>query len=138
MAKEDTDAAGMSPLQRLILDRMREKWWEAKDVEKRGVPHATLHGYMAGKPLSGLPREATRRQLANGLGLTFEAITEAAKDSIGWTSKATMTVKNPRPEREIDRLPVGLDLDAEFDGLTPDEIEGVLVMVRTIKRAKGR
>jgi hypothetical protein len=138
VAKEGTDAAGMSPLQRLILDRMREKRWEAKDVEKRGVPHATLHGYMTGKPLSGMPREATRRQLADGLHLTFEVITEAAKDSIGWTSNPTVAPKNPRPEGEIDRHPVGYDLNAELDGLSDEEVESVLAVVRAMKRAKGR
>lgn len=53
-------------------------------------------------------------------------------------SKGNVTEKNSRPEGEVDQGPVGYDLNAEADGLTDEEIESVLAVVRAMKRAKGR
>lgn len=138
MARADTNPAGMAPLQRLILDRMREKRWEPKHVEARGVKHATLHRYMNPIQLLQLPRRSVLEDLAHGLQLPVEEVTQAAKDSVGWDSTKDLAWRNSRPDVEVDQHPVGYDLNAELDGLSEDEVESVLAVVRAMKRAKGR
>ena len=77
----------MSPLQRLVLGRMRERGWDPKTVEERGpVTHATLHRYMNPVVLKQLPRQDVLRSLAAGLDLTYEDVRDAAMASIDWAA----------------------------------------------------
>lgn len=87
----------MSPLRRLILDRMREKGWDPKDVEGRGVKHATLHRYMNPVEMLQLPRRSVLEALAAGLQLPVPVVTQAAKDSVGWNGDATAVETDARP-----------------------------------------
>lgn len=49
----------------------------------------------------------------------------------------TVTEENPEPEAEVDRRPVGLGLDDAAEGLTAEDIQPVLEVIRLAKRAKG-
>jgi hypothetical protein len=72
----------MNPLQRLILDRMHERGWSAKDVEDRGVKHATLWRYMNPVQLRQPPRRQVLEQLAMALDLPFEKVQRAAFETV--------------------------------------------------------
>lgn len=77
-------APGMSPLQALILNRMRERGWTPKQVEDRGVTHATLHRYMNPVALRQPPRKAVLEQLARALDLPLGRVEQAAVESVGY------------------------------------------------------
>lgn len=72
----------MSPLQRLIVERMKARGWSNQHVEDRGVPHATLMRYINPLTMKAPPREATLRQLADALDLSFEQLRDAALASM--------------------------------------------------------
>lgn len=82
MAKKVTKVHGMTPLQALIDTRMREKGWTPKDVESRGVRHATLHRYMNPVVLKQLPRRSVLEALAAGLELDVADVEQAAIESL--------------------------------------------------------
>lgn len=82
MPRRVTKVSGMTPLQALILDRMRERGWTPKQVEERGVTHATLHRYMNPVRLKQLPRQSVLDQLSAALELPVSTIRLAAMDSI--------------------------------------------------------
>lgn len=82
MARRVTKVVGMTPLQALVVNRMREQGWEPKDVEQRGVAHATLHRYMQPTPLKGLPRERVMRELADALTLNYDEVLAAAMATV--------------------------------------------------------
>lgn len=84
MAEKGAHAGGMSPLQSLILDRMRERGWSPKDVEERGVKHATLHRYSNPIVLKQPPRKAVLQQLATALELDLAVVEQAAVESVGY------------------------------------------------------
>lgn len=76
------------------------------------------------------PSERTVRAMAKAVGLD---LLEAFEKS-GLPVPADVVAGR---QVEVDRRPVGYDLNAEADGLTEDDIESVLAVVRAIKRAKG-
>ena len=143
MARGDADAAGMSPLQRLILDRMREQGWSPKDVEDRGVKHATLHRYMNPVVLHQLPRRAVVEALADGLRLPVEKVEEAALASLartgtaGGTTTTTGTARGAAglvgPGVQPDVRPVG---DIDLSDLDPADVERVRAYVQGLKDGK--
>jgi hypothetical protein len=109
----------MTPLQALIIERMREKGWDPPDVEARGVKHATLHRYMNPVHLQQLPRKSVLRDLANALELDVDDVRQAAMDSIAGVGdrpwRRTLRKSGETIEWEIvvtrrDRLPLD-DLD---------------------------
>jgi hypothetical protein len=93
----------MYPLQRLVLDQMRDRGWSPKQVEDRGVKHATLHRYMNPLVLRGLPRQESLKQLADALDLDFERVLQAAKDSVGWDARRADSV-GPRTQDDPDEI----------------------------------
>lgn len=84
-----------------------------------------------------------RGQIAKPQGLTLGKLDKA----LSWThgsaaavlagGQATVTKENSQPAPETPPQPVGLGLDAAAEGLTREELEPVLAVVRAIKRAKG-
>lgn len=83
MARRSSEPDGMTPLQRLIVERMLDQRWEPRDVEQRGgVSHATLHRYMQPVVLKQLPRQSVLRQLADGLRLPEARVRAAAVASL--------------------------------------------------------
>jgi hypothetical protein len=83
--ERDTDLDDMNPLQRLIVERMAERGWDPKEVEARGIPHATLHRYSNPLVLKAPPREKTIRQLATALHLDFGVVSRAGLDAVAWS-----------------------------------------------------
>lgn len=147
MPRRTPDPANVpTPLTKLLLDRMAANEWELRDVTRppdgtrEGAPaRSTMSWYLQpGRWLKTLPRPATMEELATAVRVTPETIEEAAFRSLTRNAgKKDVTEQNPRPQGEIDRRPVGYDLNAEADGLTDEDIEPVLAVVRAIKRAKG-
>ncbi|MGZ6838722.1 MAG: helix-turn-helix domain-containing protein [Blastococcus sp.] len=84
-----SDSGGMNPLQALILERMSERGWTPKDVEARGVNHATLHRYMNPLTLKAPPRRDTLQKLANALDLPLSRVERAAVESVGYLYSST-------------------------------------------------
>lgn len=114
MAKAGTNAGGMNPLQRLILDRMRERGWTPQDVEARGVTHATLHRYMNPLQLKTLPRQQVLASLAQALELPVEKVRAAAFAAIAGTPAAEVTeVAGDTPEWARLLIDVGRELGPE-------------------------
>lgn len=84
MAGRRAHAPGMSPLQALIVNRMRQRGWSPKQVEDRGVAHATLHRYMNPVELSQPPRKAVLQSLADALELPLAKVQQAAVESVSY------------------------------------------------------
>lgn len=107
MRNPDPQPVGMSPLQRLILDRMRERGWSPRDVEARGIKHATLHRYMNPLVMRSLPRESVMRDLSEALGLPLDEVKRAAWASLTSPDAAhvlELSARNParpQPEAEV-------------------------------------
>ena len=103
-------------------DVLHEHGWNVRDLAQA----ADLDPGTVGDFLSGVrwPRTGTRGRLEQALGLTPGTLQRIAEGK-------------PLREQAQPEQPVGLGLDAEADGLTPEEIEPVLAIVRAIKRAKG-
>lgn len=148
MPADDPDPAQMlTPLGRLLRDRMADNEWQLPDVcrppdgkLKGGPARSTISWHMQpGHWLKTMPRPETRKQLAKAVRVDVADITEAAWNSMESNRGDTdVAHRNSGPEGEIDRHPVGYDLNAELDGLSDEEVESVLAVVRAMKRAKGR
>lgn len=105
MSKGGAHASGMSPLQTLILDRMRERGWTPKQVEDRGVSHATLHRYMNPVVLQQPPRKSVLKALADALDLPLSRMERAAVESVGYdytASGRTPVGVTPQPRTSIE------------------------------------
>src|ERR1700683_2815985 len=74
----------LNPLQRLILQRLRERGWSYGEVAKRGgLPRSTLYTLATTRNLSRPPRPATIDALAVGLDVPVSAVRAAAAESTG-------------------------------------------------------
>src|SRR3954447_5316928 len=105
MSEGGAHASGMSPLQTLILDRMRERGWTPKQVEDRGVSHATLHRYMNPVVLQQPPRKSVLRALADALDIPLSKMERAAVESVGYdytASGQTPIGMTPEPRTSIE------------------------------------
>lgn len=131
MAKKVTKVRGMTPLQALIRDQMERKGWEPRDVEDRGVKHATLHRYMQPIILKQLPRKSVLLSLAGALSLDVEDVLAAAVASLE-------TAKRP-PWRDVVEFPPtesGLSVGVLVDRIdrlpvAPEDIEEAKSLVRS-------
>lgn len=96
-------------------------------AEAAGLPIRTLVDFLSG------PR--TRR--ATTMHKLEQALLWAAGSIIDVLAGGQPTLLDvaevPDSRLEVDRLPVGLGLDAEADGLTGEQVEAVRVIIRTIK-----
>ena len=72
----------MTPLRALILGQMEARRWDPKDVEERGIAHATLHRYMNPLRMKTLPRSDVLTALATSLDLPLERVRQAAWESL--------------------------------------------------------
>lgn len=134
MARRDTDADGMPPLQRLIVEQMRRKGWSPQQVEDRGVSHSTLYMYTQPLTLRSLPRDATIDKLAEALDLTPDQIREAAWQSIEANRGRSKDTDKARRGKSRVEQPVGLGLDDEASELSPEQIESVRAVIRAMKQ----
>jgi transcriptional regulator with XRE-family HTH domain len=121
---------GTNPLQRLILDQMREKGLSYGDVARRGgLPRSTVYTLAMTRNLARPPRPATLDGLARGLDLPVSAIRAAAAESTGlhYYDDIPAAPEEPGdPEREI--------LIASIDELTPDDRRHVAALVESLRR----
>jgi transcriptional regulator with XRE-family HTH domain len=121
---------GSNPLQRLILDRLRERGWSYGEVARRGgLPRSTVYTLATTRNLARPPRPATLDGLAKGLDVPVSAIRAAAAESTGLHYYDDIPVGPERPgdpEREL--------LIASIDELTPEDRRHVAALVESLRR----
>jgi transcriptional regulator with XRE-family HTH domain len=124
---------GTNPLQRLILDRLRERGLSYGDVARRGgLPRSTIYTLATTRNLARPPRPATLDGLARGLDLPVSAIRAAAAESTGlhYYDDVPATPEQPGdPEREL--------LIASIDELTPEDRRHVAALVESLRHRSG-
>jgi transcriptional regulator with XRE-family HTH domain len=120
---------GTNPLQRLILDRLRERGLSYGDVARRGgLPRSTVYTLATTRNLARPPRPATLDGLARGLDLPVSAIRAAAAESTGlhYYDDVPAAPEHPGdPEREL--------LIASIDELTPEDRRHVAALVESLR-----
>jgi transcriptional regulator with XRE-family HTH domain len=122
-----------NPLQRLILDQMRERGLSYGDVARRGgLPRSTVYTLAMTRNLARPPRPATLDGLARGLDVPVSAVRAAAAESTGlhYYDDIPAAPEQPGdPEREI--------LIASIDELTPEDRRHVAALVESLRRRSG-
>jgi transcriptional regulator with XRE-family HTH domain len=122
-----------NPLQRLILDRLRERGLSYGEVARRGgLPRSTVYTLATTRNLVRPPRPATLDGLARGLDLPVSAIRAAAAESTGlhYYDDVPAAPEHPGdPEREL--------LIASIDELTPEERRHVAALVESLRRREA-
>lgn len=101
------------------------------DLKALGGPGVVTVGQVERAAIAS-PQERTLAGLDKALGWV-----EGSAAAVLAGGEPTVAGRNPQAGAEVLSQPVGLGLDAAADGLTPEEIEPVLAVVRAIKRAKG-
>ncbi len=118
-----------NPLQRLILQRLRERGWSYGDVARRGgLPRSTIYTLATTRNLARPPRPATIDALAKGLEVPVSAVRAAAAESTGlhYYDEFTDDAEHPGDrEREL--------LIASIDELTPEERRHVAALVESLR-----
>ena len=121
---------GSNPLQRLILDQMRERGLSYGDVARRGgLPRSTVYTLAMTRNLARPPRPATLDGLALGLDVPVSAVRAAAAESTGlhYYEDVPAAAEQPGdPEREL--------LIASIDELTPEDRRHVAALVESLRR----
>ena len=125
--------SGTNPLQRLILDRLRERGLSYGEVARRGgLPRSTVYTLATTRNLVRPPRPATLDGLARGLDLPVSAIRAAAAESTGlhYYDDVPAALERPGdPEREL--------LIASIDELTPEDRRHVAALVESLRRREA-
>ncbi len=133
MADTAMEQSGINPLQRLILDRLRERGFSYGDVARRGgLPRSTVYTLAMTRNLARPPRPATLDGLARGLDLPVAAIRAAAAESTGLHYYDDVLVSPAEPgdqEREL--------LIASIDELTPEDRRHVAALVESLRHRPG-
>jgi transcriptional regulator with XRE-family HTH domain len=118
-----------NPLQRLILQRLRERGWSYGDVARRGgLPRSTIYTLATTRNLARPPRPATIDALAKGLEVPVSAVRAAAAESTGLHYYDEVADGGEHPddrEREL--------LIASIDELTPEERRHVAALVESLR-----
>ena len=119
----------LNPLQRLILQRLRERGWSYGEVAKRGgLPRSTLYTLATTRNLSRPPRPATIDALAAGLDVPVSAVRGAAAESTGlhyYDDVPAGPEQGGNQEREL--------LIASIDELTPEDRRHVAALVESLR-----
>lgn len=122
--------SGANPLQRLILDQMRERGLSYGDVARRGgLPRSTVYTLATTRNLARPPRPATLDGLAQGLEVPVSAVRAAAAESTGLHYYDDVPAAPEQPgdaEREL--------LIASIDELTPEDRRHVAALVESLRR----
>lgn len=124
-------AADLQRLASYIKARRADLGMAQGDLAERGGPSIVTVGQLERAQIAR-PQAATLKRLDDGLAWQRGS---AARVLAGGEPAVTDT--NSRPEPEVDRRPVGLGLDDAAEGLTPEEIQPVLEVIRMAKRLKG-
>jgi transcriptional regulator with XRE-family HTH domain len=120
----------INPLQRLILQRLRERGWSYGDVAKRGgMARSTLYTLATTRNLARPPRPATIDALAKGLEVPVSAVRAAAAESTGlhYYDDDVPAAQKPSGDRERDLLITSID------ELTPEDRRHVAALVASLR-----
>jgi len=119
----------INPLQRLIVQRLRERGWSYREVARRGgLPHSTVYTLATTRNLARPPRPATIDTLAKGLDVPVSAVRAAAAESTGLHYYDEPQARRQDPgdrEREL--------LIASIDELTPEDRRHVAALVESLR-----
>jgi transcriptional regulator with XRE-family HTH domain len=122
-------AQAINPLQRLILQRLRERRWSYGEVARRGgLPRSTVYTLATTRNLARPPRPATIDALARGLDVPVSAVRAAAAESTGLHYYDEVPAGPEQPadrEREL--------LIASIDELTPEDRRHVAALVESLR-----
>jgi transcriptional regulator with XRE-family HTH domain len=120
----------ISPLQRLIRQRMRERGWSYGEVARRGgLARSTVYTLATTRYLGRPPRRATLDGLANGLDLPTSAVRGAAAESTGLHYYDEVSAGREYAvdqEREL--------LIASLDELRPEDRRHVAALVESLRK----
>jgi transcriptional regulator with XRE-family HTH domain len=119
----------INPLQRLILQRLRERAWSYGEVARRGgLPRSTVYTLATTRNLARPPRPATIDALAKGLDVPVSAVRAAAAESTGLHYyDSAPTGQEPPGDQERDLL------IASIDELTPEDRRHVAALVESLR-----
>jgi transcriptional regulator with XRE-family HTH domain len=120
----------INPLQRLILQRLRERGWSYGEVARRGgLPRSTVYTLATTRNLARPPRPATIDALAKGLDVPVSAVRAAAAESTGlhYYDSAPPAGQQPPGDQERDLL------IASIDELTPEDRRHVAALVESLR-----
>jgi transcriptional regulator with XRE-family HTH domain len=119
----------LNPLQRLIMQRLRERGWSYGEVARRGgLPRSTVYTLATTRNLTRPPRPATIDALAKGLDVPVSAVRAAAAESTGlhyYDQVPAWQQGRGDPEREL--------LIASIDELTPEDRRHVAALVESLR-----
>jgi transcriptional regulator with XRE-family HTH domain len=119
----------VNPLQRLILQRLRERGWSYGEVARRGgLPRSTVYTLASTRNLARPPRPATIDALAKGIDVPVSAVRAAAAESTGlhYYDDAPAGLEQPADqERDL--------LIASIDELTPEDRRHVAALVESLR-----
>jgi len=119
----------VNPLQRLILQRLRERGWSYGEVARRGgLPRSTVYTLATTRNLTRPPRPATIDALAKGIDVPVSAVRAAAAESTGLHYYDDAPAGRERPgdqERDL--------LIASIDELTPEDRRHVVALVESLR-----
>ena len=123
----DADAGpegGLSPLQRLIRNRLRERNWSYGDVAKRGgLPRSTVYNLAVTPMRARPPKPATLEGLAKGLELPLSAVRAAAAEAAG--------LHYYRESEMDDETAL---LIASIEELSPEDRRHVAALIESLRR----
>jgi transcriptional regulator with XRE-family HTH domain len=127
-------APASNPLQRLILERLRERGWSYGDVARRGgLPRSTVYTLATTQNLVRPPRPATIDALAKGLDVPVSAVRAAAAQSTGlhyYDQDSAGQGSAGDQERDL--------LIASIDELSPEDRRHVAALVESLRKRAAR
>jgi transcriptional regulator with XRE-family HTH domain len=122
-----------TPLQRLILQRLKERKWSYGEVARRGgLPRSTVYTLATTRNLVRPPRPATIDALARGLDVPVSAVRAAAAESTGLHYYDQAPPGQPRlgdQERDL--------LIASIDELSAEDRKHVAALVESLRRKES-
>jgi transcriptional regulator with XRE-family HTH domain len=123
-----------NPLQRLIVDRLRDRGWSYGEVARRGgLPRSTVYTLATTRNLVRPPRPATIDALAKGLDVPVSAVRAAAAQSTGlhYYDEAPKG-QGHAGDQERDLL------IASIDELSPEDRRHVAALVASLRNKAAR
>ncbi|MCW2936669.1 MAG: hypothetical protein JWM19_7631 [Actinomycetia bacterium] len=123
-----------NPLQRLIVERLRDRGWSYGEVARRGgLPRSTVYTLASTRNLVRPPRPVTIDALAKGLDVPVSAVRAAAAQSTGlhyYDQAAAGPGHAGDQERDL--------LIASIDELSPEDRRHVAALVESLRNREAR
>ena len=125
-----------NPLQRLIVERLRDRGWSYGEVARRGgLPRSTVYTLATTRNLVRPPRPATIDALAKGLDVPVSAVRAAAAQSTGlhyYDEGQAPAGHGQAGDQERDLL------IASIDELSPEDRRHVAALVESLRSKAAR